>query len=207
MLIELLLLASAASAPAFIDAGAAIPAAIIDMRYADDDNFTGARIDGYKRAKCLLTPPAVDALSRAGADLQAMGLTLRIFDCYRPQRAVDHFVRWAASGDQRTKADYFPNIEKSRLFAEGYIAERSGHSRGSTVDLTIEGLDMGGPFDFFDPLSNTADPRVGVPQHANRLLLKLVMEKHGFRAYALEWWHFTLAEEPYPETYFDKPVK
>ncbi|HBS34785.1 MAG TPA: hypothetical protein DEA50_06875, partial [Parvularcula sp.] len=128
------------------------------MRYAGDNNFTGARIDGYKRAKCLLTPPAVDALSRAGADLQAMGLTLRIFDCYRPQRAVDHFVRWAASGDQRTKADYFPNIEKSRLFAEGYIAERSGHSRGSTVDLTIEGLDMGGPFDFFDPLSNTADP-------------------------------------------------
>lgn len=207
MLIELLLLASAASAPAFIDAGAAIPAAIIDMRYAGDNNFTGARIDGYKRAKCLLTPPAVDALSRASADLQAMGLTLRIFDCYRPQRAVDHFVRWAASGDQRTKADYFPDIEKSRLFAEGYIAERSGHSRGSTVDLTIEGLDMGGPFDFFDPLSNTADPRPTDGQRGNRLLLKLIMEKNGFRPYALEWWHFTLAEEPFPETYFDKPVK
>jgi D-alanyl-D-alanine dipeptidase len=205
--IELVLLAKAASAPNLIDAGRAIPAAIVDMRYAGENNFVGKRIDGYKRAKCLLTPPAAEALARVSDDLDAMGLKLRIFDCYRPQRAVDHFMRWAANSDQTAKAEYFPTIEKSRLFAEGYIAERSGHSRGSTIDLTIDGLDMGGPYDFFDPLSNTADPRPSDGQRANRLLLKLVMEKHGFRPYALEWWHFTLADEPYPETYFDRQVK
>lgn len=207
MFIELVLLAKAASAPNLIDAGRAIPAAIVDMRYAGENNFVGKRIDGYKRAKCLLTPPAAEALARVSDDLDAMGLKLRIFDCYRPQRAVDHFMRWAANSDQTAKAEYFPTIEKSRLFAEGYIAERSGHSRGSTIDLTIDGLDMGGPYDFFDPLSNTADPRPSDGQRANRLLLKLVMEKHGFRPYALEWWHFTLADEPYPETYFDRQVK
>lgn len=207
MLIELLFLAKAASAPVFVDAGKAVPAAIVDMRYAGGNNFVGKRIDGYKRAKCLLTPPAAEALARVSKELGAMGLKLRFFDCYRPQRAVDHFMRWAANGDQSTKAQYFPNIEKSRLFAEGYIAERSGHSRGSTVDLTIEGLDMGGPYDFFDPLSNTADPRVSVGAHANRMILKRVMEKHGFKPYALEWWHFTLTDEPYPETYFDTPVR
>ncbi len=204
---EMLLLAGAANAPAFVDAGAAIPAAIVEMRYAGENNFVGKRIDGYSRARCLLTPPAAGALSQASAELAAMGLKFRIFDCYRPQRAVDHFMRWAATGDQSTKDAYFPNIEKSRLFAEGYIAQRSGHSRGSTVDLTIDGLDMGGPYDFFDPLSNTADPRPTESQRANRMLLKLVMERHGFRPYALEWWHFTLADEPYPETYFDRPVK
>lgn len=206
MLLELLLLATAA-APDFIDAGKAVPAAIIDMRYAGRDNFTGGRIDGYARAKCLLSSPAADALASASAELEGMGLRFRIYDCYRPQRAVDHFRRWAASPDESAKAAYFPNIEKSALFSEGYIAERSGHSRGSTVDLTIEGLDMGGPFDFFDPLSNTADPRPADAQRANRMLLNLLMEKHGFRPYALEWWHFTLEDEPYPDTYFDRPVK
>lgn len=206
MLLELLLLAKA-GAPDFVDAGKAIPAAIVDMRYAGANNFTGARVDGYKKPKCLLTRPAADALARASAELEGMGLRFRLYDCYRPQRAVDHFARWATSADQETKADYYPNIEKSRLFAEGYIAERSGHSRGSTVDLTIEGLDMGSPYDFFDPISNVADPRPGDAQRAGRLLLKLLMEKHGFRAYALEWWHFTLEGEPYPERYFDDVVK
>lgn len=157
--------------------------------------------------KCLLSRPAAEALARASADLGGMGLRFRIYDCYRPQRAVDRFARWAANGDQKTKPDYYPNIEKSRLFAEGYIAERSGHSRGSTVDLTIEGLDMGGPYDFFDPLSNTADPRPSDAQRANRMFLKLLMEKHGFRPYPLEWWHFTLQGEPYPDAYFDRVVK
>ncbi len=205
MLLELFLLAKAAS-PDFVDAGAMIPAAIVDMRYAGKYNFTGERVSGYRKPKCLLTRPAAEALSRANAELEGMGLRLRIYDCYRPQRAVDRFARWGANADQSTKADYYPNIEKSRLFAEGYIAERSGHSRGSTVDLTIEGLDMGSPYDFFDPISNTGDPRPGDTQRANRLLLKLLMEKHGFRPYALEWWHFTLADEPYQESYFDRPV-
>jgi len=206
MLAALFLLARAA-APDFVDAGEAIPAAVIDIRYAGADNFTGARVEGYARAKCLLSRPAAEALARASAELLQMGLRFRVFDCYRPQRAVDHFMRWASNDDQSTKAAYYPNVEKSALFAEGYIAERSGHSRGSTVDLTIDGLDMGSPYDFFDPLSNTADPRPGEAQRANRLLLKLLMERHGFRPYALEWWHFTLDREPWPDTYFDRPVK
>ncbi len=206
MLLEFFLLAKAA-APDFVDARKAAPTAIIDMRYAGENNFTGGRISGYRKPKRLLARPAAEALARASADLDGMGLRLRIYDCYRPQRAVDHFVRWAADSDRSAKAAYYPNIEKSRLFAEGYIAELSGHSRGSTVDLTIDGLDMGSPYDFFDPISNTADPRPGAAQRANRLLLKLLMEKHGFRPFALEWWHFTLAEEPYPDTYFDRPVK
>lgn len=205
MLLELFLLSKAAT-PDFVDAGKAIPAAVVDMRYAGGENFVGRAIDGYKKPKCLLARPAAEALSRAGAELEGMGLRFRIFDCYRPQRAVDHFARWAATEDQSTKAAYYPNIEKSRLFAEGYIAERSGHSRGSTVDLTIEGLDMGSPYDFFDPISNTADPRPRALQRANRMLLKLLIEKHGFSPYPLEWWHFTLKDEPYPDTYFDRPV-
>jgi D-alanyl-D-alanine dipeptidase len=207
VLLELMLLANAASAPDFVDAGKMIPAAVVDMRYAGADNFTGVRVEGYKRAKCLLSRPAAEALARASADLAGMGLKFRLFDCYRPQRAVDYFIRWAATDDQSTKAAYYPAIEKSRLFAEGYLAERSGHSRGSTVDLTIDGLDMGGPYDFFDPLSNTADPRPNDAQRANRMLLRLVMEKHGFRPYDLEWWHFTLEDEPYPDAYFDRVVK
>lgn len=207
MLIEVLLLAKAAVAPDFVDAGKAIPAAVVDMRYAGANNFTGAPVAGYRRAKCLLSRPAAEALARASADLEAMGLKFRLYDCYRPQRAVDHFMRWAENDDQSTKAAYYPAIEKSRLFAEGYLAERSGHSRGSTVDLTIDGLDMGRPYDFFDPLSNTADPRPTDAQRANRLLLRLIMEKHGFKPYDLEWWHFTLAGEPYPESYFDQAVK
>ena len=207
MLLELLLFAKAAGAPDFADAGALIPAAIVDIRYAGENNFTGARVDGYKRAKCLLSRPAAGALARASAELEGMSLRFRILDCYRPQRAVDHFMRWAGNDDQSAKAAYYPNIDKSRLFAEGYIAERSGHSRGSTIDLTIDGLDMGSPYDFFDPLSNTADPRPAADQRANRLLLRLVMEKYGFRPYDLEWWHFTLSDEPYPESYFDRPVE
>lgn len=202
-----MLLAKVASAPDFADVGAMIPAAVIDMRYAGENNFTGKRVDGYKRAKCLLSRPAAEALERASADLAAMGLKFRVHDCYRPQRAVDQFMRWAATGDQSTKPAYYPNIEKSRLFAEGYLAERSGHSRGSTVDLTIEGLDMGGSYDLFDPLSNTDDPRPAAAQRANRMLLRLVMEKHGFRPYDLEWWHFTLESEPYPDSYFDRAVR
>ncbi|MFN0023610.1 MAG: M15 family metallopeptidase [Parvularculaceae bacterium] len=207
MLIAALAFLAASSAPDFVDAGKVIPAAIVDMRYAGADNFVGVRIDGYKRAKCLLSPPAAAALKAAADDLAGMGLKFRLYDCYRPQRAVDHFVRWSKSADEKTKAAYYPNTEKPALFADGYIAEKSGHSRASTIDLTIDGLDMGSPFDFFDLLSNTTDPRPGDAARANRMLLRLLMAKHGFRPYDLEWWHFTLKDEPYPDRYFDWPVK
>lgn len=167
-----------------------------------------------------------------------MGLSLKIYDAYRPQRAVDHFVRWAKDlSDTLMKAAFYPDVEKSRLFAEGYIASRSGHSRGSTVDITIvplpasppsayspgdslcdcraqlsrrfpdNSLDMGTAWDCFDPLSHTANPEIGGQQRANRLLLKTLMEKHGFRNYEKEWWHFTLVNEPFPDTYFDFVVE
>lgn len=146
--------------------------------------------------------------------MQQRGYTLKIFDCYRPQRAVDHFVRWVGDVHDRTmKAHYYPNEEKSRLIEKGYIAGRSGHSRGSTLDLTLvkkDGgaeLDMGTPYDYFDALSNTTAPRITGEPKANRLLLKAVMEKHGFVNYPKEWWHYTLKDEPYPDTYFDFPVQ
>ncbi|MGI9038501.1 MAG: M15 family metallopeptidase, partial [Gemmatimonadota bacterium] len=145
------------------------------------------------------------------------GYGLRVYDCYRPQRAVDHFVRWARdTADRRTKAEYYPGVPKSALFADGYIAERSGHSRGSTVDLTMvevhsdaesEPLDMGTPFDFFDPLSATDSPGVTPRQRADRALLREYMEAGGFRNYEAEWWHYTLVDEPWPERYLDVVIR
>lgn len=188
-----------------------------DMRYARAGNFVGQPVDGYETAKCLLSRPAAEALAAVQAGLRDQGLGLLVFDCYRPQRAVDHFVRWAAdTADVRTKAEYYPGVPKSRLFEEGYIASRSGHSRASTVDLTlglrsadgsIEPLDMGTPFDFFDPRSNTEAPNLAPAQLANRLRLRDAMEAGGFRNYAAEWWHYTLREEPYPDEYFDLPIR
>jgi D-alanyl-D-alanine dipeptidase len=198
----------AASAPDFVDFAPRAPDAVIDMRYAGAENFVGERIDGYGRARCLLTAPAADALAAVAADLRAMGLKLRLYDCYRPQRAVDRFVRWSKDqSDQSTKRAFYPRVEKSALFREGYIAERSGHSRGSTVDLSIDGLDMGGPYDFFDETSHTASRGVPAQARANRLLLKRVMEARGFENYEKEWWHYTLKDEPYKDRYFDAPVR
>jgi D-alanyl-D-alanine dipeptidase len=149
--------------------------------------------------------------------LAGRGYGLRAFDCYRPQRAVDHFVRWARdTTDRRTKAAYYPDVAKSALFADGYIAERSGHSRGSTVDLTLievhsdgstEPLDMGTPFDFFDPSSATDSPDVTPRQRADRALLREYMEAGGFRNYEAEWWHYTLEDEPWPERYLDVVIR
>lgn len=191
-----------------------IPSLVFDIRYYSTDNFLGTRVRGYDSAKCLLTGPAADALKKAQREIAAKGFTFKIFDCYRPQRAVDHFVDWVNDpGDRRMKAMYYPNEEKSRLIEKGYIADRSGHSRGSTLDLTLveiassKELDMGTPFDYFDTLSNTADPRITDQQNRNRQLLKTVMEKHGFVNYDKEWWHYTLVNEPYPDTYFNFTVK
>ncbi|MCX4694531.1 M15 family metallopeptidase [Streptomyces sp. NBC_01408] len=186
-----------------------------DMRYAGAWNFTGGVVDGYEEPVCLLARPAAQALRRAQRGLLRRGYALRVYDCYRPQRAVDHFVRWAREpdgpGDARAKAEFYPNVERGRLIPEGYIAEKSGHSRGSTVDLTLVELsgrevDMGTPFDFFDPLSHTDDPRIGAAARANRQVLKGALGEQGFVNLPEEWWHFTLRPEAFPETHFDFPV-
>ncbi len=193
------------------------PGVELEIRYAGADNFVGAPIDGYEEPVCLLTAPAARALAQVQRDLEAEGLGLRVFDCYRPERAVAHFVRWARDlGDLRTQPEYYPRVRKSELFARGYIALRSGHSRGSTVDLTLverrpgggrAALDMGTPFDLFDERSHTESPEVTEAQRAARLRLRAALERRGFRNYALEWWHYTLAGEPHPEASFDVPVR
>lgn len=197
----------------FVDARAAIPDLVVDMRYAGSENFVGRPIDGYAAPVCILSRPAADALAKAQAQLAPFGLGLKVFDCYRPARAVAAFARWARDpADQARKADYYPNVDKSRLFELGYIAEKSGHSRGSTVDLTIVDLrtgaelDMGSPWDLFDTRSWPSEPTLAPGPRANRMLLQTVMTANGFRPLKEEWWHFTLRNEPFPATYFDFPV-
>jgi D-alanyl-D-alanine dipeptidase len=198
---------------AFVDAAATVPGLIVDMRYAGSHNFVGRPIDGYQAPRCLLTQAAAAALADVARDLAARGLHLKVFDCYRPTRAVANFVRWARDlSDVAGKAEFYPDVDKRTLFRDGYIAARSGHSRGSTADLTLaradgRELDMGTPFDFFSPKSWTADPSISAEAHANRALLATAMRRRGFRPYAKEWWHFTLRSEPFPDTYFDFPVK
>ncbi|MER5765300.1 M15 family metallopeptidase [Streptomyces sp. NPDC002082] len=183
-----------------------------DMRYATARNFTGAVVDGYDEPVCLLARPAAEALRRAQREVLRRGYSLLVYDCYRPQRAVDRFVRWARDGaDQRTKAEFYPEVAKDRLIPEGYIAEKSGHSRGSTVDVTLTRLgrgplDMGTPFDFFDPLAHTDGPRVTGPARENRDLLRRVLGRQGFVNLPQEWWHFTYRPEAFPDAYFDFPV-
>ena len=189
------------------------PTIALDLRYATANNFVGERIDGYDTAQCLLTRAAAQALARVQADLHAQGLGLRVFDCYRPQRAVDHFVRWSrAPDDPAQRARHYPRVAKSELFAQGYIAERSGHSRGSTVDLTLvdaagRELDLGTAFDFFDRRAAGDSPDVPPAARELRNELRAALERRGFSHYAAEWWHFTLANEPYPDNYFDAPVR
>lgn len=209
-------LPSSAVAAGFADVGARMPDAIMDIRYATAGNFTGTRVDGYGAARCWLQRPAAEALAKVAADLRAEGLRLQVFDCYRPARAVAHFMRWARDlADQRTKAGYYPDLDKATL-VPGYIAERSGHSRGATIDLSLARcdargectvLDMGTPFDFFDPLANTDDPRITPAQRANREHLRAAMQRRGFANYPMEWWHYTFKPEPAPDTYFDIPLE
>lgn len=193
------------------------PGIIVDLRYSGKNNFIGRPIDGYAQPRCIVTRETAEALKRLQSELHGFGLGLKIYDSYRPQRAVDHFVRWAKDpNDVDKKDEYYPDVEKGALFREGYIASKSGHSRGSTVDLTIVSIDqpdagreidMGSPFDFFDPKSWTNSRDISTDQRASRLLLKTVMEKQGFQPYEKEWWHFTLRNEPYPNTYFDFPIE
>jgi zinc D-Ala-D-Ala dipeptidase len=198
----------------FVDAATIMPGLIVEMRYAGSNNFVGEPIDGYQRPVCLLTREAAHALALVQSDLGIQGLGLKVFDCYRPQRAVAHFVRWARDiGDIRRKAEYYPAINKRDLFALGYIASRSGHSRGSTADLTLvrrsDGveLDMGTGFDTFSPKSSPLNASVSADARRNRATLATAMERRGFRPYNKEWWHFTLRNEPFPNQYFDFPVR
>ena len=188
-----------------------IPGIRVDLLYASGNNFVGRPINGYVSKRAVLTKPAARALADVQADLKPFGLELFIFDTYRPQRAVDEFITWAKDlKDIRTKAKYYPRVAKENLFSEGYIADRSGHSRGSTIDLTIvsssspfKPLNMGTNFDFFGPESWPKFAGASPEQRANRLLLRTLMLKHGFKPYEMEWWHFTYEKEPFPEIYFD----
>ncbi len=191
----------------------AVPDAILEIRYYSTYNFVGDRIDGYEEPLAFLTKEAAAALKEVSDDLAARGYRLKIYDAYRPQMAVSHFVRWAQDPqDVRMKEFFYPELEKDSLFPQGYIAEHSGHSRGSTVDLTLfdmrteKEVDMGGTFDYFGELSHPDYTGITGEQYANRMLLREAMTSHGFRPLVEEWWHFTLDKEPYPDTYFTFPV-
>ncbi|MFI1468209.1 M15 family metallopeptidase [Streptomyces wuyuanensis] len=221
----------------FVALSSVDPTILHEMRYTTAHNFVGEPIDGYHRPVCIVTRPTARALRKAQRTLLRRGYSLKVYDCYRPQRAVDHFVRWAEDlGDERMKKEFYPQVDKSRLFEDGYIAAKSGHSRGSTVDLTLVPLpagktrpyvpgeplvpchapqserfpdksaDMGTGFDCFDTLSHTEDPRVRGVQRANRQLLKDTLAGVGFVNLPEEWWHFTHKPELFPDTYFDFPV-
>ena len=197
----------------FVMLADAVPDAILEPRYYSTYNFIGDRIDGYEEPCAILSKEAAAALKEASDEAVRRGYRLKIYDAYRPQRAVAHFMRWAKdTSDTRMKQYFYPDLDKSVLFAQGYIAERSGHSRGSTVDLTLfdmksgKELDMGGTFDWFGKESHPDWRGVTDKQFANRMILREIMTAHGFKPIDEEWWHFTLKDEPYPETYFDFPV-
>lgn len=196
----------------FVDIATVMPTALFDIRYYSANNFVGQPVDGYKAPKCLLHKTAAKGLQQAHKQAQQAGYNFKIFDCYRPQRAVDHFVRWVNDEtDTRTKPEYYPNLGKDKLLG-GYIAAKSGHSRGSTIDLTLtdsqgKELNMGSLFDMFDTISNTDDPRITASEKANRYLLKNIMMAAGFSPYSMEWWHFTYKPQAYPDTYFDFVVQ
>lgn len=201
-------------AAGFVNLAEVAPGIRQDVRYFSADNFVGEPITGYQAPAIYMTREAATALRTVQSELAPFGIGLKVFDAYRPQQAVDHFVRWARDlDDQRMKARYYPNVAKADLFSDGYIAARSGHSRGSTVDLTLvalatgEELDMGTPWDYFDLASWPDSDLVTVQQQANRLLLRRAMLAAGFQPLTTEWWHFTLTGEPYPDTYFDFPVQ
>lgn len=197
------------------DVRSLVPDIAEDIHYAGSDNFTGAPVDGYRSAKCFLRTAAAEALARVEMHLRGEGLRLRIWDCYRPARAVAAFVRWAGDpGDTRTKTTHYPNLGKDKLLGE-YIAPVSGHSRGATVDLTLmrcEGtrcapLDMGTDFDFFDPRAHTDYPDLTAAQRANRQRLVRAMAAEGFVNYPQEWWHYSLPSAASADTIYDVPVE
>ena len=217
----------------FVNLTDVVPDAILEIRYYGTYNFVGARIDGYEQPTALLTSKAAQALKAVSDDVRSQGYRLKIYDAYRPQKAVDHFARWAADlSDVAMKPYFYPDLDKSVLFAQDYIMEKSGHTRGSTLDLTLfdmateKELDMGGTFDWFGPEShpdfcgnpetgeyngdNSKSPQgrsITEQQFRNRMILRKAMLDHGFKPLDSEWWHFTLKDEPFPDTYFTFPVR
>ena len=186
-----------------------IPNIKIELKYYTKDNFVGNKINGYNAPVAISTKETALALKEIQKDLKHFNYGLKIFDCYRPQRAVDHFVRWAKNNNRKMKSSHYPNVKKINLFKEGYIASKSGHTRGSTVDLTIidlnngKELDMGTIYDYFGKESWIEYTGLTFHQRQNRLLLQSVMNKYGFKSLKEEWWHFTLSNEPFPNKYFN----
>jgi D-alanyl-D-alanine dipeptidase len=197
----------------FVFADEFVPGIRWDAKYATSDNFTGAPVDGYLTDRIVGTRALCAALVSAREKAESLGFGLLLWDAYRPQRAVDSFVRWSQQPeDGRMKERYYPNIDRSEVLDRGYVAARSGHSRGGTVDLTLYHLDtgepaeMGGGYDLMDPVSHHGADGIGPVAAANRRHLRSLMESCGFAAYPWEWWHYTLEDEPYPDTYFDEPI-
>ena len=192
----------------FVVLGEFIPDIIQEIRYYSTYNFVGERIDGYYQP-CA---EAATALKAVSDDVMRMGYRLKVYDAYRPQMGVDHFMRWAENNDTSMKKYFYPKIAKDRIIPEGYVARKSGHSRGSTVDLTLfdmrtgKEVDMGGTFDYFGELSHPDYKKITKAQYKNRMILREAMLRHGFKPIEEEWWHFTLKDEPYPDTYFTFPV-
>ena len=191
-----------------------IPDINIELRYYTEDNFIGERIDGYSQSKCILSKQAALALKKVQTELKVFGLGLKVYDAYRPQRSVDHFVRWAKDlKNKKMKVEYYPTVLKEDLFKEGYIAAKSSHTRGSTVDVTIitldskKELDMGSGFDFFSPKSRPSYSNMTASQRGHRMLLQVLMNNYGFERYEQEWWHFTLRNEPFLDKYFNFPIQ
>jgi D-alanyl-D-alanine dipeptidase len=241
-IVLLALPAAAAAEPtappgAFVSLHDVDPSIVIEMRYLTNHDFMGRRVPGYRENVCLLTRQAADAVKRVQTAVRAHGYTLKVYDCYRPQRSVDAFVKWGKDlSDQRMKREFYPRVAKKVVFKEGYIATQSGHSRGSTLDLTLvklparrqerysrgdrlrdcaapagrrfrdNSIDMGTGYDCFDPLAHPFNARIRGKQRANRLKLREPMIRAGFKGLPTEWWHFTLKNEPYPDTFFDFPV-
>jgi len=224
--------------PGFVYLEEVAPSIVQEMRYGGPHNFTGQKVPGYELPRCVLTGQTAQALAQAQHELQVFGLGLKVYDCYRPQRAVDFFGRWAEDGADRSMAqEFYPTLDKRRLFALGYIAHRSGHSRGSTVDLTLianppgsqevygagaplrpctlpygkrfgdNSLDFGTGYDCFDPRSHTENPDVGAEARRNRLLLRQVMRRYGLINYPKEWWHYTYYNEPFKTRSFDFVIR
>ena len=209
--------ATTAAQADLVDIRSLVPDMAEDIKYAGSDNFVGRPVDGYRAARCYLLRPVAEALARVEHDLRRQHLRLKLFDCYRPARAVADFVHWAHDlSDQRTKAAHYPLIDKSQLLGT-YIASVSGHSRGATMDLTLmqcnahdghcRPLDMGTHFDYFGTLAHTDATEATAIQHANRLRLRAAMQREGFVNYSMEWWHYTLEPEPTPHTIYDVPIE
>ena len=190
-----------------------VPGIVQEIRYYSTYNFIGDRIDGYEEPVAILTKEAARALKAVAGEVNAQGYRLKVFDAYRPACAVRHFVLWGIEDlDLRMKPYFYPDLEKQELFKQGYIARQSSHSRGSAVDLTLldmrtgKELDMGSPFDLFSAVSHPDSNKVSEEQHENRMFLQKAMRRNGFLPINCEWWHFSLENEPYPDTYFEFPV-